>query len=110
MLADANGAFGKLLFSMATVMFFETLPEELAFRGYIHRNLNTRLSRWLAGIVVVALFVLLPVVPGTIARQLPGMEVTIGGSTHLTAEYRVTMTVFGSFVQYSRFLRRAIEP
>lgn len=105
---DAEGAFGALLFSMFTAFFFEALPEELAFRGYIYRNLNTRMSRWIAGAATVALFVLAPAVLVPLQEHVLGMKVTVGGATHLTAGYLITMLIFGSFVQYLRILTGTI--
>lgn len=38
-----------LLLSLAVLVFlYEALPEELAFRGYLYRNLSASFSRWLA--------------------------------------------------------------
>ena len=105
---DAEGAWVGLLFSVLTVFFFEALPEELAFRGYIYSNLNTRWSRWLAGAVAVALFVLLPTVLVPIQEHVLKMDVVVGGSSGLTAGYLITMAVFGSFVQYLRILTGTI--
>lgn len=105
---DADGAWTGLLFSMLTVFFFEALPEELAFRGYIYRNLNTRWSRWLAGAVAVVLFVLLPVVLVPIQEHILKMDVVVGGAFGLTAGYLITMAIFGSFVQYLRILTGTI--
>jgi membrane protease YdiL (CAAX protease family) len=107
-LTDADGAVGALLFSMFTAFFFEALPEELAFRGYIYRNLNTRMSRWLAGAATVALFVLTPVLLVPLQEHVLGMTITVGGASHLTAGYLITMLIFGSFVQYLRILTGAI--
>jgi len=107
-ITDAGGAWTGLLFSMLTVLFFEALPEELAFRGYIYRNLNTRMSRWLAGAVAVALFVLLPTVLVPIQEHVLKMDVVVGGASGLTAGYLITMAVFGSFVQYLRILTGTI--
>lgn len=89
---------------MFTVIFFEALPEELAFRGYIYRNLNTRLSRWLAGLVAVGLFVLAPVILVSIQEHVLRVDVSVGGASHLTAGYLITMAIFGSFVQYLKIL------
>jgi membrane protease YdiL (CAAX protease family) len=105
---DAEGAWAGLLFSMLTVFFFEALPEELAFRGYIYQNLNTRWSRWLAGGVAVALFVLLPTVLVPIQEHLLKMDVVVGGASGLTSGYLITMSLFGSFVQYLRILTGTI--
>lgn len=105
---DADGAFGALLFTMFTAFLFEALPEELAFRGYVYRNLNTSMSRWLAGAAAVALFVLAPAVLVPIQEHILGMEVTLGGATRLTAGYLITMLIFGSFVQYLRILTGTI--
>ncbi|MEJ2547762.1 MAG: CPBP family intramembrane metalloprotease, partial [Gemmatimonadota bacterium] len=105
---DAEGAWVGLLFSVLTVLFFEALPEELAFRGYIYSNLNTRWSRWLAGAVAVALFVLLPTVLVPIQEHVLKMDVVVGGASGLTPGYLITMAVFGSFVQYLRILTGTI--
>ncbi|PWR05178.1 hypothetical protein DKT68_28275 [Micromonospora acroterricola] len=40
------------------VFLYEALPEELVFRGYLHRNLATRLPAWQAVVGQAALFTL----------------------------------------------------
>jgi len=87
-----------------TVFFFEALPEELVFRGYIYRNLNTELRRWAASAVTVALFVLLPVVLVAIQQRVLGTEIRVGASNRITGGYLVTMMFFAAFVQYLRIL------
>jgi len=93
---------------IGTILFFEALPEELVFRGYIYRNLNTVSRRWVAGVFTVGLFVLLPVVLSPIQRHLLGMEVSVGGASTMTGGYVITMTLFGTFVQYLRILSGSI--
>ena len=97
-------ALGALAAGFFTVLFFEALPEELVFRGYIYRNLNTVQRRWVAGAGTVALFVLLPVVLVPIQRNLLGMEIQVGPSDRITGGYLVMMACFGAFVQYLRIL------
>jgi hypothetical protein len=97
-------ALGALAAGYVTVFFFEALPEELVFRGYIYRNLNTTLRRWAAGAVTVALFVLLPIVLVAIQRNILGMEIQVGPSDRITGGYLITMMFFAAFVQYLRIL------
>jgi len=97
-------ALGALGAGYLTVFFFEALPEELVFRGYIYRNLNTELRRWAASAVTVALFVLLPVVAVAIQQRVLGTEIQVGGSNRITGGYLITMTFFAAFVQYLRIL------
>jgi membrane protease YdiL (CAAX protease family) len=103
-LNTSTPALGALAAGFFTVLFFEALPEELVFRGYIYRNLNTVQRRWVAGAVTVALFVLLPVVVVPIQRNLLGMEIQVGPSDRITGGYLVMMACFGAFVQYLRIL------
>ncbi len=95
------GAFSA---TVVTAFFFEALPEELAFRGYIYRNLNTRFARWAAALLTIALFVLLPSVLTLVQQYVLGMEVRIGGAGSLTIGYLITMAVFGAFTVYLRIL------
>jgi membrane protease YdiL (CAAX protease family) len=95
------GAFSA---TVVTAFFFEALPEELAFRGYIYRNLNTRFARWAAALLTIALFGLLPSVLTLVQQYVLGMEVRIGGAGSLTIGYLITMAVFGAFTVYLRIL------
>lgn len=97
-----------LVYLVLTAMLFEALPEELVFRGYIYRNLSATYRRWVASIATVGLFVLLPVALVMIQTHLLKMEVQLGGSTGLTAEYLIILVIFGSFVQYLRVLSGGI--
>lgn len=107
--ADVSlSGLATLLYLVLTAMLFEALPEELVFRGYIYRNLSATYRRWVASIATVGLFVLLPVVLVMIQTHVLRMEVQLGGSTGLTAEYVVIMVIFGSFVQYLRVLSGGI--
>lgn len=101
-------ALGALAAGWLTVLFFEALPEELAFRGYIYRNLNGKLPRWSAGILTTLLFVLLPVVLVWIQRQVLGMEIQVGNADRITGGYLITMLFFGGFVQYVRILTGSV--
>ncbi|MEU3019760.1 MULTISPECIES: type II CAAX endopeptidase family protein [unclassified Nocardiopsis] len=70
------------------VLLYEALPEELIFRGYLFRNLNTVVSAWVALLAQAALFTLwgtgLWVLTGgwdVLAERLPlflGMGVVLG--------------------------------
>lgn len=98
------GASSALTVAMLTAFFFEALPEELVFRGYIYRNLSGTMRRWTAGLVTIALFTLLPVVLVLIQRHVLDMPVQIGPSDRITASYLLTMVLFGTFLQYLRTL------
>lgn len=49
-----------LLTTLVIASLYEAFPEELALRGYAYRNLNTRVSRWLAAVLMTVLFVFVP--------------------------------------------------
>ena len=48
----------SLLVLTLLVLIYEAVPEELIFRGYLFRNLNTALSAWLAVVAQAVLFTL----------------------------------------------------
>lgn len=100
----APGALTGITIATLTAFFFEALPEELMYRGYIYRNLNTTMRRWTAGLVTVALFTLLPVALVLIHPFVLTMPVQIGSSDHITGGYLLTMALFGTFLQYLRVL------
>lgn len=100
----SSSALAPLGAAILTVFFFEALPEELLFRGYIYSTLNTRAPRWAAGGLTVLLFVLLPVLVVPFQQRVLGMEVIVGGASRLTVSYLITMAVFGAFTQYLRIL------
>ncbi|WP_159943548.1 MULTISPECIES: CPBP family intramembrane glutamic endopeptidase [unclassified Nocardiopsis] len=70
------------------VLLFEAVPEELIFRGYLFRNLNTALPGWLTVLAQAALFTLFGLalwIPsagwGVLPERLPlffGMGVVLG--------------------------------
>lgn len=98
----------RLWYALGTVFLFEALPEELVFRGYIYRNLNTALPRWAAGALTVVLFVLLPVLLTPVQHYLIGTRISVGGAGSITASYIITMMLFGVFTQYLRILSGTI--
>jgi len=61
-----------------------------------------------AAVLTTALFVSLPLVLVQIQSRVFGTEITIGGSSSITAGYLITLTIFGLFVQYLRILTGAI--
>ncbi|GHC78148.1 CAAX amino protease [Nocardiopsis terrae] len=48
----------SLLVLTVLVLLYEAVPEELLFRGYLFRNLNTAMAAWLAVVVQAVLFTL----------------------------------------------------
>lgn len=101
-------ALGAIGVGAATVLLFEAVPEELVFRGYIYRNFSSRHRRWVAAVLTTALFVSLPLILVQIQSGVFGTEITIGGSSSITAQYLIMLTIFGFFVQYLRVLTNAI--
>jgi hypothetical protein len=55
---------------------------------------------WAAAALTVVLFVLLPVILVPIQRNILGMDISVGATNHITVDYLIIMTIFGSFVQY----------
>lgn len=101
---DAPGIASTSAMALATTLFYEALPEEILFRGYIYSTLNTTMRRWTAGLATSLLFVLVPIVSVQIQQQLMGMNVHIGNASQVTAGYVVTLFIFGSIQQYLRIL------
>lgn len=101
-------ALGSIVVGATTVLLFESVPEELVFRGYIYRNFSSRHRRWVAAVLTTALFVSLPLVLVQIQSGVFGTEINIGGSSSITAPYLITLTIFGFFVLYLRVLTDAI--
>nr|NLD41138.1 CPBP family intramembrane metalloprotease [Actinomycetales bacterium] len=54
--ATPSESVGALLLVIALVLAYEAVPEELVFRGYIHRNLTAAMAPWLAVLVQALLF------------------------------------------------------
>lgn len=88
-----------ILINMPIAFFYEAFPEELAFRGYLFRNLNTRFPRWLALILQVVLFVLAP-----IAVTAFMVAAGIGTWDLITAQYIVNLIAFSTVLQLCRIV------
>lgn len=88
-----------ILINVPIAFFYEAFPEELTFRGYVFRNLNTRFPRWLALILQVVLFVLAPI-------AVTGFMVATGIGTWdlITVEYIINLIAFGTVLQLCRIV------
>ncbi|WP_343225201.1 CPBP family intramembrane glutamic endopeptidase [Paenibacillus sp. EZ-K15] len=88
-----------ILINVPIAFFYEAFPEELTFRGYVFRNLNTRFPRWLALILQVVLFVLAPI-------AVTGFMIAIGIGTWdlITVEYIINLIAFGTVLQLCRIV------
>lgn len=88
-----------MLINIPIAFFYEAFPEELTFRGYLFRNLNTRYPRWLALILQVFLFVLAPI-------AVTGFMVAAGLGTWdlITVQYIVNLIAFGTVLQLLRIV------
>lgn len=98
------GASTAMAYALLTAFFFEALPEELLFRGYIFRNLNGAMTTWSASLLTAALFTIVPIAVTFVQRHLLGMEISIGGSDRVTGQFVVTLFLFGCMLQYLRVL------
>lgn len=101
---SSGSALGALAAAVVTAFFFEALPEELAFRGYIYRNLSGTYQRWVAMLMTAGLFVLLPTALVQVQQYILGMEVRIGGANSLQVDYLITMAIFALLTNYLRIL------
>ena len=79
---------------MSRLHFYEAFPEEITFRGYVYRNLNTRFPRWLALVLQVVMFVLAP-----IAVTAFMVAIGIGTWDLITVEYIINLVAFGTVLQ-----------
>ncbi|TVR60584.1 MAG: CPBP family intramembrane metalloprotease [Gemmatimonadales bacterium] len=93
---------------LAIAFFVEAFPEEVAIRGYLYRNLSAAVSRWLASLVAVVLFALVPLVLVAIDGWLLGSEISLGGDDRLTLGYVLTILLFGALVQYLRVVTDSV--
>lgn len=87
---------------LAYVFFYEALPEELVFRGYIFSKLNTVLSRRLATLGQIALFVAAPIAAALAHAHLFGGTINLGGADRVTFSYILVLVIFGSTLQFCR--------
>lgn len=97
---DVSAATVLALAANVPIAFcYEALPEELTFRGYLYRNLNTRLARWLAALAGVALFVLAPVTVSFLQ-----VVVGMGAGNSVTVDYVILLAGFGFVLQLCRIV------
>lgn len=97
-----------VLMGFITVLLFEAIPEELAFRGYIYGALRSKNGIWASAVIAVLLFVLLPLILVPIQQYILGMTPYVGGSTMITGGYIITMIFFGSFVMFLRIVTGSV--
>ena len=83
--------------SIVVAFLFEALPEEVVVRGYLYRNLSAAMARWLASLVTLALFLLLPVVIAMTQQIVSGEEQQL-----LSLGYFGLLIPFGIVLQYLR--------
>ncbi|MBU5346870.1 CPBP family intramembrane metalloprotease [Paenibacillus lautus] len=88
-----------ILINVPIAFFYEAFPEEITFRGYVYRNLNTRFPRWLALVLQVVMFVLAP-----IAVTAFMVAIGIGTWDLITVEYIINLVAFGTVLQLSRIV------
>lgn len=93
---------------IGAVFFFEALPEELVFRGYIYSNLNTKFSRWKSAVLAVLLFAAVPLLLLPVQQYVLGMNIQLGNASRIEISYVITMLFFGAFVQYLRIITGSI--
>lgn len=80
---DFNYLLLSILILFITVFFIEALPEELIFRGYVYRYLNTVLPHWGTIILQALLFTLFAYFIGAIysveqLQFIPGFAIILG--------------------------------
>lgn len=97
------GIIGKQNFWLGAliVLFFEAVPEEIAFRGFIYGRLLKTWRPLIASAIAVILFVLVPIVLTPLQIMVFGLAY-VGGHGSVTAGYLITMILFGSFQQFVR--------
>jgi uncharacterized protein len=96
------------LLGLLIVFLFEAFPEELMFRGYIQGKLNSQYIKWKAGLAVVVLFVLFPIVVVPIQEHLLNLPIQIGSNSSITGGYLMYMTLFAAMMVYLRNLTGSV--
>ncbi|MCE2495499.1 MAG: CPBP family intramembrane metalloprotease [Flavobacteriales bacterium] len=88
--------------SAAIVLFFEAIPEEFAFRGYLYGKGLQKMNAFKASALSILLFVALPVATAPIQGLLFD-SVYVGGHSQVTGGYLITMFFFAVFQQFLRY-------
>lgn len=92
---------GLLLGWLIVALLFEALPEEIAIRGYLYRNLSSAMVRWLAALASIGLFVCIPLALALV-QWLTGVGGDFGGAAGITADYLIIIVLFGAVLAYLR--------
>ena len=98
---------GLLLGWLIVALLFEALPEEIAIRGYLYRNLSTAMVRWLAALASIGLFVCIPLTLALV-QWLTGVGGDFGGTEGITADYLVIIVLFGAVLAYLRVVTGSV--
>ncbi len=105
---NATGpVIGLLLGWLVVALLFEALPEEIAIRGYLYRNLSTAMVRWLAALASIGLFVCIPLTLALV-QWLTGMGGDFGGTEGITADYLIIIVLFGAVLAYLRVVTGSV--
>src|SRR5699024_2004851 len=80
---DWNELFLSVLILFITIFFIEALPEEIIFRGYIYRYLNSLFPHWGTIILQTLIFSLFAYLVGAIysieqLQFIPGFAIVLG--------------------------------
>ncbi len=100
------GTLATLAVGVALAVTYEAFPEEIAFRGYLYQNLATWLPRWLAMLVQIVLFTLVPLVVNA-ASRLAGMGDSVTGpygGSGISAAYVILLATWGLVLQLCRIV------
>ena len=93
---------------LLVALLFEAFPEEIAIRGYLYRNLNAVLARWLAALASIGLFLIIPIGVALLG-YLPGIPfAAFAGSGSLSIDYLLTIALFGAVLIYLRVITGSV--
>lgn len=98
---------GLLLGWLVVALLFEALPEEIAIRGYLYRNLSTAMVRWMAALASIGLFVCIPLTLALV-QWLTGVGGDFGGTEGITADYLIIIVLFGAVLAYLRVVTGSV--
>jgi uncharacterized protein len=104
----SSAMLAHVLTWLLIAFLFEAFPEEIAIRGYLYRNLNAVMARWMAALASIALFVAVPVGLYLFHSVLLGQTIDLDGGDQLTLAYLVGLVGFGLMLVLLRVLTGSV--
>lgn len=103
-----NSTLQSIMISLLGAMLFESIPEELMFRGFIFNQFQKVFTKRRAFILTVLAFTVSPLLVYMLYSMLFSTGVYVGGNLAPTPFYIFGILLFGTFLQYLRLISGTI--